>query len=117
MMRDPEPAAPQQPFGLPRPAECSDSVRRWRGHSTVDPFGADSQIFKAPENVAPLEVPTKIPSFCASSCDSRIASAPLIGNDLVYQFHRDGIFGELGDEVGRPALHHVRTKVRVARRG
>ena len=31
--------------------------------STVDPFGASLQTSKAATNVAPAEVPTKIPSF------------------------------------------------------
>ena len=83
-----------------RTGGCSDSVPRCRVHSTVDPFGADSQIFKAPENVAPLEVPTKIPSFCASSCDSRIASAPLIGTIWCISFIETASSVSLGMKSG-----------------
>ncbi len=39
--------------------------------STVEPSGADSQTFNAPANVAPPEVPVKIPSCVASSRSNR----------------------------------------------
>jgi hypothetical protein len=43
--------------------------------STVPPFGASAHTRKAPANVAPAVMPTKIPSFCAKSRLQRSASA------------------------------------------
>src|SRR6516225_8584779 len=40
------------------------------------PFGASAATFSAPAKVAPALMPTKIPSFCASSTLHLIPSAP-----------------------------------------
>ena len=47
--------------------------------STLEPGAAVSQISNAPASVAPPEMPVRIPSLYASSCDSRIASLLLTG--------------------------------------
>ncbi len=37
------------------------------------------------------------------------------GNDLVDMARRDGVFGQLRNEVRRPALHQMRAETRMAR--
>jgi hypothetical protein len=51
------------------------------------PFGASAATCKAPANVAPAVMPTKMPSFCASSWLSRIASAPGDAQDAIDDLH------------------------------
>ena len=48
-------------------------------HKIELPFGADLATFKAPLNVAPPEIPVKIPSLDAKSFAHCMASGPSIG--------------------------------------
>ena len=63
----------------------NSGVERYRSpvsgsmHTMVEPGGARRATSSAAASVAPLEVPTKMPSFCASSRERRSASAPATG--------------------------------------
>ena len=80
------------------------------------PFGASAQTRSAPAKVAPDVMPTKMPSFCASSWRQRIASGARDRDDAVDHLHGHGIGGQLRDEVRRPALHRMRLEGRMRRR-
>jgi hypothetical protein len=63
------------------PTSANNGVLRYRSpvsgsmHKIVDPFGAFAATCSAPAKVAPDEIPTKMPSFFASSLLHFSASA------------------------------------------
>ena len=66
------------------PTSANSGVERYRSpvsgsmHSTVEPGAAVLQTSSAPAKVAPAVIPTKMPSFCASSRLHFMASGPAI---------------------------------------
>src|SRR5208282_5109616 len=81
--------------------------------STVAPFGASVQTRRAPANVAPAVMPTKIPSFCAKSRLRRSASAFWDRDDAVDNIHFHRVRGQLRNEIGGPALQGMGFEGRV----
>ena len=79
------------------------------------PFGASAATFRAPANVAPAVMPTKMPSLRASSPLHLMPFGARDVNDPVDHLHVDGVCGQLRDEVWRPALHGMRLEGRVGR--
>ena len=103
------------------PTSPNNGVLRYRSPVSgsmariVAPFGARAAIFCAPANVAPELIPTKMPSFFASSLLHFSASAFSMRSDFADRLRCHRIPGQLGDEVRAPALHGVRFPRRVTR--
>ena len=100
-----------------RTAVWKGSARRYRAACTGcwRPAARPGRPRSAPENVAPAEMPTKMPSCRASSLAQRSASLPSIGTKPSMRLRRRDLLRQPRDEVRRPALHQVRPEQRMAR--